>query len=452
MNEKRAGILLSYVILAANLLIGFIYLPKLLSIIGKEQYGLYQLIGSMIAYMALMDFGLSGTITRYYSKALALKDQRSQENILAASLILYLVLTSAAALLGLALYSQLERIFASRLTMSEIILAKRMWILLLINVCAAIPSNIFLAALQSHERFFFLKSMNLMQTLLKPVIVIAVVSRYPDAFLVVLIQTVINLGIFLMNGWYALFIIKIKIKLHALDSGLFKEMIYFSIYIFIAAFIDQIFWKSNQIILGIIKGTSAVAVYAIATQIIMNYMYLSTAMSNVFLPGITKMVANQAATSELSEVFIRIGRLQYLLLALVLSGFILFGREFIRLWVGDAYLEAYMITVIILIPFTIDLIQNIGLAILKAMNLFAFKSKVFIVIAALNMILSVPLAIFFGGIGCAAAAGFSYFIGNAVFMNVYYHKKIRLNITGFWKEIGNMSIPFVFLLLYGLVI
>ena len=64
-NERKAGIVLSYVSMFFSIVIGLIYVPMLLHFLGKEQYGLYQLMGSLIAYMAVMDFGLANTITRY---------------------------------------------------------------------------------------------------------------------------------------------------------------------------------------------------------------------------------------------------------------------------------------------------------------------------------------------------------------------------------------------------
>lgn len=43
--------------------------------------------------------------------------------------------------------------------------------------------------------------------------------------------------------------------------------------------IDQVFWKTNQIILGVISGTAAVTVYSTASIVYMGYMQLSVAIS-----------------------------------------------------------------------------------------------------------------------------------------------------------------------------
>ena len=65
--------------------INILYVPILLYYVGKSEYGLYQLIGSLIAYFSVMDFGLGSTIVRFYTKYKTLNDKLNMENILAIS-------------------------------------------------------------------------------------------------------------------------------------------------------------------------------------------------------------------------------------------------------------------------------------------------------------------------------------------------------------------------------
>ena len=67
-NQRISGIVLSYISLGINTIVNLIYVPVLLHFLGKSEYGLYQLMGSFIAYFSIMDFGLSNTVIRYFSK------------------------------------------------------------------------------------------------------------------------------------------------------------------------------------------------------------------------------------------------------------------------------------------------------------------------------------------------------------------------------------------------
>ena len=219
--------------------------------------------------------------------------------------------------------------------------------------------------------------------------------------------------------------------------------------VFAVTIIDQVFFKTNQVILGVVSGTGAVAVYSVASLIYMNYMALSTAISGVYLPHVTELIAKNEPVSKLTDLFVRIGRLQYFLLALVASGFIIFGRQFVHIWAGDSFDEAYYITLLIILPFTIDLIQNIGLAILQAQNKYDFRAKVYFVMGIFNLCLAIPLAIKYGGVGCAFATGLAMFIGNGLIMNWYYLKVTKLDITRFWREIGRISLPIAVMTVIG---
>ena len=68
MNQRKIGITISYLNIVLHAIMGFVYVPLLLHYIGKSEYGLYQLIGSFIAYFSIMDFGLTAAVVRFYTK------------------------------------------------------------------------------------------------------------------------------------------------------------------------------------------------------------------------------------------------------------------------------------------------------------------------------------------------------------------------------------------------
>src|SRR5690606_9473672 len=153
-----------------------------------------------------------------------------------------------------------------------------------------------------------------------------------------------------------------------------------------------------QFILGMVAGTLPVAVYAIAMQFKTLYMQFSTAISGLFLPRASMMVANKASNEELTRAMIKYGRVQYFVMSFILSGFILFGEPFINLWAGAGYGDAYYIALIVIVPLTLPLIQNFGISILYAKSLQKFRSIVLIAMAVLNVIMTIPLAETYGGI------------------------------------------------------
>ena len=449
MNQRKVGIFLSYLNIILHAVIGFLYVPILLHYIGKSEYGLYQLMGSLIAYFGVMDFGLSAAVIRFYAKYRAEGNTTGMENILAISMRCYGIVTAFALIIGGVCYQFLDRIFARSMTLGELAEAKEIFLLLLLNIVITLSTMVFRSVINAHEKFLFLKGMETVQLVLQPVLVVLLLQRHPSAFTVAAVQTALNLGLSMARLFYCKAVLKVRIQFHSWDKELFREFKRLALSVFVVTLIDQVFWKTNQIILGIVDGTGAVAVYSLASIIYMNYMSLSGAISGVYLPYVTGMVARKEPVSVLSRLFCQIGRWQYYLLALVATGFIIFGRQFIRLWAGEGFIDAYWITILIILPFTIDLIQNVGLSILQAMNRYDSRARVYFCTGLLNLFLAIPLAIRFGGIGCAFATGLSMFLGNGVVMNWFYKKYIGLDIPGFWRQIGRITIPVLFCLGIG---
>ena len=449
MNQRKVGIFLSYLNIILQVIIGFLYVPILLHYIGKNEYGLYQLIGSLIAYFSIMDFGLTAAVTRFYTRYKALKDKVGMENILAISMFGYGGATLLSLTVGVVCYLYLDQIFGASMSVAELAEARQMFLLLLFNIAISLSTMVFQSVINAHEKFLFLKGLSTIQLVVQPILVVLILQKYPTAMAVAVAQTLLNVALIIARIYYCFGKLHITIRYHYWNRELFQDFKKLALSVFAVSLIDQVFWKTNQIILGIVQGTAAVAVYSIASLIYMNYMALSTAISGVYLPHITEMVTQRKPVSSLSALFIQIGRWQYYLLALVASGFIIFGRQFIQLWAGAGFEDAYWITILIILPFTIDLIQNIGLAILQAMNHYDFRAKIYFITGVLNLALAIPMGIKFGGIGCAFATGVSMLVGNGFVMNWFYNKYIGLDIPGFWKQIWKITITIVFTLVIG---
>lgn len=102
------------------MVVNFLYIPLLLYYIGKEEFGLYQLIGSLIAYFIVMDFGLSDMVVRFYVQYITIKDDIGAENILAIARRGYVILCIFILLIGFVGYVFIPAWFDNTMTKEEI--------------------------------------------------------------------------------------------------------------------------------------------------------------------------------------------------------------------------------------------------------------------------------------------------------------------------------------------
>lgn len=190
-------------------------------------------------------------------------------------------------------------------------------------------------------------------------------------------------------------------------------------------------------------GTTTVSIYSVASTFNQFFINISTAISGVFLPKISKMVAKNTPKEEITNEFIKIGRLQYIIVFLMASGFVLFGKQFILYWVGEEFEESYYVALLLIIPLCIPLIQNLGISIMQAMNKHKFRTAAMFIMAIFNAVISLFLARAYGIIGVAAGTAISLIIVNVIAINIYYYRVIKIDIPRFWKEIIKMTIPFM---------
>lgn len=454
-NQLKAGVVLNYVVIFLNTVVGLLYTPYMLRMMGQSEYGLYSLVASVIAYLTVLDLGFGNAIVRYTAKFRAEKKTEEQYEMFGMFFLLYLVIGIIAFGIGLGLYFNVDTLFGDTMTAVELGRARIMMLLLVANLAFTFPMSIWGSIIQAYEDFVFQKSLNIIRIILNTAVMICLLHFGYKAVAMVVVQTIFNVLTLLLNFIYC----RRKLNIHIYFSfkhfhwGFLKEVAIYSFWIFLNAIMDRVYWSTGQFVLGAMVGTAAVAVFAIAIQLEGMYMQFSTAISSVFLPKVTAMVATNRSRKEISDLFIRTGRIQYIVLAYILSGFIIFGRQFIELWAGAGYSDAYMISLLFFIPLTVPLIQNLGITILQARNEMKFRSVLYIIIALVSLATQIVLTRYFGGIGCAMGVSGALVVGQILIMNVYYRRRQDLDIMTFWKEISKMSIiPIVLIISSMLVI
>lgn len=441
-NQLKAGVVLNYVVIFLNTVVGLLYTPYMLRMMGQSEYGLYSLVASVIAYLTVLDLGFGNAIVRYTAKFRAEKKTEEQYEMFGMFFLLYLVIGIIAFGIGLGLYFNVDTLFGNTMTAVELGRARIMMLLLVANLAFTFPMSIWGSIIQAYEDFVFQKSLNIIRIILNTVVMICLLHFGYKAVAMVVVQTIFNVLTLVVNFIYC----RRKLNIHIyfrfkhFHWGFLKEVAIYSFWIFLNAIIDRVYWSTGQFVLGAMVGTAAVAVFAIAIQLEGMYMQFSTAISSVFLPKVTAMIATNRSRKEISDLFIRTGRIQYIVLAYILSGFIIFGRQFIELWAGAGYSDAYMISLLFFIPLTVPLIQNLGITILQARNEMKFRSVLYIIIALVSLAMQIVLTRFFGGIGCAMGVSGALVVGQILIMNVYYRRRQDLDIKTFWEEISKMSI------------
>ena len=438
MNQKKAGVVISYATEAVKILSSLLYTPVMLRLLGQSEYGLYQLVHSVVSYLSLLSLGFGASYSRYYFKTRTEGTQEDVARLNGMFMTIFLVITLIAALCGAVMVAEIRSLFGSGLTDPEYRTARILMIMMVFNLCVTFPDSVFSSIISVHEQFFFLRIITFFQSLTGPFLAIPLMLMGYGSVGIVCVTTFFTLSKFALDIWYAFRKLHASFVFNHFDFAVFRDIGFFTLFIFLNQIIEQINWNVDRFLLGRMVGTAAVAIYGVGSNFNSMYIQYSSVLASVFGPQINRIVIEQDDNRQVSALFIRIGRLQFLLLSLVLSGFFFFGKPFIRLWAGPDYGEAYYAALWLMAPSTVPLIQTLGNEILRAKNIHRTQSIVYFLIALGNILISIPLIRRFGVTGATIGTAIALILGNILFMNWYYAKRARLAIGAFWRSIASM--------------
>lgn len=445
MNQRKIGVIISYLTLAFNILIGLVYTPFMILKLGDGQYGIFSLANSLISFVTLLDLGFGQTLVRYISKARVTGDIEEEHRLNGFFLKMYMVIAAIALVIGVGIVILYPQLVAKTFAEEEIRLFRIVFLILLVNVAISFPMSVFSATLNAYEEFFLLKLANFIMTVFKYLVMFFLLvagCKLVAITVVVLISSLITQCFYMV---YSVRKIGIKFEFSRMKTNLTREILHFSFFIFLNLIIDFLYSNTDKLILGAVAGPVSVSIYSIGIYFSQYFTELSTAMSGVFLPKIMDLY-QKGERDEISNLFNQVGRLQMILLFLVLGGYACLGREFIYLWVGSTYKDSYLIGIIIMLPSIIPLTQNIGITIIRAMNIHKYRSYMYIFIAIVNVAISIPLAISYDGIGSAIGTSIATFLGQIFFMNWFYAKRVRIDIKKYWNNFLKFLLMTVFVL------
>lgn len=434
-SQIKAGALLSYLSMGLSSVISIFYTPVMLRLLGQSEYGLYSLAYSVVSMLGILSGGFNSAYIRFYLKNKVRNDKKAMEETNGLFLVVFSIIGLIAFICGSILVFNINHMFGKSLSPAELQKTRILMCLLVFNIAVSFPFNVFNGHITANEKYIYQKLAIILKTILGPFIILPLLLLGFKSIAMISITVALNIALELSNMLFCFKKLKMKFRFTGFQKEIFIEILSFSIFIFINVIVDQINWNVDKFILGMFQGTVAVAVYGVAAQINSYFMTISMVVSSVFVPRVNKLVFSRDSNSELVMLMTKVGRLQFLLLMLIFTGILIFGRAFIIIWAGQDYTESFMIAVVLIAGSIIPYIQTIGVEIQKAKNMHRFGAILYVFIAVFNLVISIILCKKYAGLGCAIGTAIGLIVGNGMIMNWYYSKKIKLDIKYFWVQI-----------------
>ena len=452
-NEQKAGVLLSYVNLALGSIVPLLYTPIMLEILGQAEYGLYSLSCSVTNYLSLLNLGMGSAIVRYMAKYRSEGNTDGARRLMGLFVTLYSCMAVLVCIGGGILASLSDVFFSEGLTSAEIAKLRVLIVIMTLNVAISLPTSTFMSVISAYERFTFSKSLAIAETVLVPALNLVVLYLGKGSVGIAIIAISVQIVARVIDFLYCKSQLKIVPVFKNMPTHLLKELAGFCFFVFLSTIVDMLYWSTDKVLIGAVLGSVMVGIYNVGGVFTAIMQSLAHAISNVFTPRVMMMASGkEQSPEEISSLMIRIGRLQFFIVSFILSGYAVFGQQFLLFWAGEGYEDAYFIALLTMIPLTVPLIQSIAFSTIMAQNKHGFRSIVYAIIAVANVVSTYLVLPHYGIIGAAVCTAIAFALGNGIIMNIYYHKVIHLNIPKFWGNICRISVVPICMTVLGLVV
>ena len=119
-SQLKIGAILNYAIIVLNTVVGLLYTPYMLRMMGQSEYGLYSIVASVISYLTILDLGFGNAIIRYTAKYRAENKVKEQYEMFGMFFVLYSVIGVISFLIGLGLYFNVDVLFQNSMSIDEL--------------------------------------------------------------------------------------------------------------------------------------------------------------------------------------------------------------------------------------------------------------------------------------------------------------------------------------------
>lgn len=436
------GAVISYVTIFLNIAITFFYTPWMIKKIGVSDYGLYSLVYSFISYF-ILDFGLHQAIQRFIAKYRAEGSEDKVEKMIGITTRVYLIIDAIIFVVLFILYFFISDIFTG-LTPDETERLKGLYIIAGIFSVLTFMFKPMAGAMMAFEYFVEEKTLELINRVGAVVGVCIALALGADVFALILINGAFSLTTSIIK----LIVFKRKSKLNIqwtyFDKGEMKNIFSFSMWTFGFGLAQRLRLSLVPSVLGILSNSSEIAIFAMGMSLEGVVYTLSSAINGLFLPTVSRMIQDKRR-DEIDKLMIKVGRIQLYIIGLVFSGFVIFGRQFLLLWVGEEFLNVYWVLLLLILSNLVSLTQRIADDLVYVENKIKESAIRIFICSVVGLALGCLLAPMMGAIGAALGTAFGLCV-YLVVINVFYHKKMELDIVGFFKQCHLKILPIIIVL------
>jgi O-antigen/teichoic acid export membrane protein len=441
-NQQRSSqiiqnVLMNWAAFAATIGIGFVMSPFLVRHLGDSIYGVWILVGSLVGYLGLLDFGITSSTVKYIAEYRAHNDQKAINRLVTTSLAIYSVIGLITLVISAIVAVFFNDIFHTPLSFST---AAAVVLITGLNLALAFPAGVFVGVVRGYQRYDIDSTVTTAYILVRAAVtVILILKGYGILALasVTLVFDLLRLG-YLIRAAYKLNP-NIEIKRQYYDKTQMRTLFGYSFFAFMMLVGKKLIFYTDAIVIGIFMPLTAVTLYSVANRLVTYLLQVSETIG-VLTPTASDMGArnDQAAIKEMLVISTK----YMLLIALPISAiFFVLGDSFISLWMGPEYASSAVILSILTISVLAHLLELPAHTMLLGLGKHKVVAWFTLAQAVINLGMSLALVKPYGLKGVALGTTIPTVAFTFIALFVYLRNYLQVPVGEYvWRS---MPLPFL---------
>lgn len=442
MGKRNIGITLSYVNTFVTMICGFILSSVSLRSSGDVEYGLYQTIASFATYLVMLEFGTGSAMSRGIIIYKNSNKMERVQNCISTIWYMTVLLASIIVVVASVFYINIGRIY--RVTMSEdqIIYAKKMFLVITLYLVVNYFRQALNGILLGMEQYSFASAISTISTIFRTITLVVLMLFLPYGMTIACVDAILSITVFAITFFYCKKKYQIKFRLQYFDKNIVVEFTPLCFALLIQAFVNQANNSVDKFVIGIQMDMVSVAIYSVAQYIYSIFASVTTIPISMYLPQVGKDIANGLEGKALTDTFVQPCRFVTLLGGSILFGFLAVGRQFISFFYGSTKEQAWLYALIIIIPMFVNMTNGILVNVLDIRNKRQVRSFALMATTILNIGMTIWFISMWGIIGAVIATAIATLLGQIVFMNIYYERKMNIKVRYLFAKAYQGILPY----------
>lgn len=419
-----------YLRMVFTLVVSLFTTRELLRVLGIDDFGLYNVVGGVVAMFSFLNSAMVASSQRFISFALGGKDSQKQTLVFSTSVLIHITIA-----LVIVIFAESVGLWFlnNKLTIPDGRVEAVNWVYQasIITFCCHVLQVPFTSTVIAHERMSFYAIMSVVDSVLKLIIVyLLAISGLDRLILYSLLLMTISIFDILLYIYYTKKNFTECRFTFTLDKGLYKEMFSFAGWSFLGNFGFTAKDYGVNIILNIFCGPAVNTARGVAYQVMNAVNGFVANFQTAMNPQITKRYAVGEVESMIQLV--KSGaRYSFYLLSIIVIPLYIRAEYVLGLWLGevpDLTLQFLKLTLIM------AMVNSMFGPLVTAMQATG-KIKLFQVVIAIIMVMDAPIAYFLMRSGYPPYTVMYVAIGSAfiglIARSILLNRLVKINLINF---------------------